>query len=129
MSDGEQSHNDRIILEGMTFYAYHGATPQEKELGQRFVVDLEVELDLSKPGRSDAIADTVNYSRLYEAVQSVVEGERYNLLEAVAEAIAQRVLARFPVASARVRVEKVSPPIKGAMLKGAAVEVWRGREG
>ncbi|MFH1140648.1 MAG: dihydroneopterin aldolase [Chloroflexota bacterium] len=129
MSDSKPSR-DHILLEGMTFYAYHGANPEEKELGQRFVVNLQVELDLSAPGRSDVLADTVSYTGLYQAVKAVVEGERFNLLEAVAEAIAQRVLASFPPVSAVLaRVAKVSPPIKGAILGKVAVEVYRHREG
>jgi len=126
MSDAK-AFRDRILLEGMTFYAYHGANPEEKELGQRFVVDLQVELDLSAPGHSDALSDTVSYTELYQTVKSVVEEERYNLLEAVAEAIAQRVLSRFPVSAVRTRVAKPSPPIRGAVLQGVSVEVYRHR--
>ncbi len=127
MSDAKASR-DHILLEGMTFYAYHGANPEEKELGQRFVVDLQVELDLGPPGRSDVLADTVSYTGLYQAVRAVVEGERFNLLEAVAEAIAQRVLSTFPpVSSVLARVAKVSPPIRGAILGKVAVEVYRQR--
>lgn len=121
---------DHIILEGMTFYAYHGANPEEKEMGQRFMVDLQAELDLRAPGRSDNLAHTVSYTGLYQAVKAVVEGERYNLLEAVAEAIAQRVLTSFPpVSGVLARVAKVSPPIKGAILGKVAVEVYRRRDG
>lgn len=119
---------DRIILEGMIFYAYHGANPEERALGQRFIVDLVVELDLSLPGRTDTLSDTVNYTELYRTVKSVAEEETHNLLESVAEEISQRVLSRFPVRSVRARVEKSSPPIKGAVLRGVAVEVYRRRE-
>lgn len=111
----------------MTFYAYHGVNPEERELGQRFVVDLQVQLDLAAAGRSDALADTVSYTELYWVVKTVVEEERHDLLEAVAEAIAQRVLTSFPVAAVRARVTKPSPPIKGAILQGAAVEIYRER--
>ena len=53
---------DRILLNGMTFYGYHGVRPEEKELGQRFVVDVEMELDLRAAGTSDDLTDTVDYS-------------------------------------------------------------------
>ena len=92
----------------MTFYAYHGVNPEERELGQQFVVDLEVQLDLTVPGRSDALADTVSYTDLYREVKAVVEGQTYNLLEAVAEAVAQRILASFPISAVLARVKKPS---------------------
>lgn len=126
-SDNSPPH-DSITLEGMTFYAYHGVNPEERELGQRFVVDLTVEADLSAPGQSDELSDTVDYSEVYRAVKAVVEGETYNLLEAVAEAVARRVLASFPVVAVRARVTKPSPPIKGAVLDGVSVEVYRERQ-
>ena len=114
----------------MAFYAYHGANPEEKQQGQRFVVDLQAELDLTIPGRSDNLADAVSYTGLYHAVKAIVEEERFNLLEAVAEAIAQRVLASFPLVSAVLaRVAKVSPPIQGSILEKVGVEVYRHRGG
>ena len=118
---------DTIRLTGMRFYAFHGNSPEERALGQRFLVDLEVQADLSRPGQSDDLRDTVNYAHLYGAVREVLEGTPRNLLEAVAEAIAARVLSEFPVASVRVRVEKLSPPITGAVLAGASVELSRHR--
>ena len=83
---------DRILLEGMRFFAFHGNNPEERELGQPFVVDLEVEADLSVAGRSDSLDDTVNYAALYRAVKGVMEGPPRNLLEAVAQDIADAVL-------------------------------------
>ena len=65
---------DKIQLEGMIFYGFHGIDPAERELGQRFVVDLEVERDLSEAGASDDPADTVNYSKMYRIVKEVIEG-------------------------------------------------------
>ena len=118
---------DKIILRGMQFYAFHGVNPEERAAGQTFLVDLEVQADLRPAGLSDRLEDTVNYSHLYRAVREVMEGPPRELLEALAEAIAQRVLATFPVVSARVRVEKTRPPIQGAVLQGAAVEILRTR--
>ncbi|MBI4337338.1 MAG: dihydroneopterin aldolase [Chloroflexi bacterium] len=119
---------DRILLEGMGFYGYHGVAPQERALGQRFVVDLVAELDLRPAGASDRLEDTVNYSALYRAVKEEVEGPPKGLLEAVAAAIVERVLREFPqVQAIQVRVAKPSPPIKGAVVGSAAVEVYRRR--
>ena len=117
--------SDRIILEGMQFYAYHGANEEERALGQPFVVDVEVEYDSRKAAASDKLEDTVSYSHLYRAVKEVMEGVSRNLLEALAEAIAQQVLEGFPVAAIRVKVKKTRPPIRNAILAGAAVEIYR----
>ncbi len=111
----------------MVFYGYHGANPAERTLGQRFIVDLEVELDLRPAGQSDDLADTVDYSAMYAAVREVVEGPPRNLLESVAEAIARRILASFAVDAVRVRVRKPAAPIKGSVLAHAGVEVYRER--
>ena len=119
---------DRIIVEGMTFYGYHGIRPEERKLGQRFTVDVQAHLDLRAPGRSDKLTDTVNYVEIYRIAKAVVEGEPHNILESVAETVALRILDSFLVEAVRVRVGKPSPPISGAILKGVAVEVYRERK-
>lgn len=119
--------SDRIILEGMTFYAYHGGSPEERALGQPFQVDLEAELDLSAAGKSDDLDETVSYTHLYRVVRDVIEGGPRNLLEALAEEIAGRTLDSFPIVAVMVRVRKTRPPIKGAVISGAAVEIHRRR--
>ena len=119
---------DKILLNGMQFYASHGYNPEEKALGQPFQVDLEAEIDVQAAGRSDSLKDTVSSSHLYETVREVVEGPTRNLLEAVAVAIAERVLERFPaVEGVRARVTKPRPPIRGSVLDAASVEVYRRR--
>ncbi len=118
---------DSILLEGMAFYGYHGVNPEERALGQRFIVDLQVYLDMAKAGASDDLRDTVNYSDLYKTAKSVLEGPPYNLLEAVASVLAQRVLVAFPVTAVRVRVRKPSPPIHDAVVGSASVEIYRAR--
>jgi dihydroneopterin aldolase len=119
---------DRIILEGMQLYGFHGANPEERALGQPYVVDLAVELDLRRPGASDRLEDTVSYTHLYRAVQSVLGGESKNLLEATAQAIACKVLAEFPVKAVHVLLKKPRPPIRGSVIDHAAVEIYRVRE-
>lgn len=118
---------DRIVLEGVQLYGYHGANPEEKALGQTYVVDLEVELDLGAAGATDRLEDTVSYTKLFRAVQEVVEGESKDLLEAVAQAIADKVLGQFPVDAVRVRLKKPRPPIRGSVLDNASVEIYRRR--
>ncbi|MFQ5860662.1 MAG: dihydroneopterin aldolase [Dehalococcoidia bacterium] len=118
---------DKIRLEGMQFSATHGATAEERQRVQPFLVDLEVELDLRGPATSDRLEETVSYTHLYRTVQEVLEGPPRNLLESLAGAIAQRVLEAFPVYSVRVSVKKTRPPIEGATLAGAAVELYHTR--
>ena len=120
---------DRIILTGMQFYGFHGVNPEERRLGQPFIVDLAAELDLSAASVSDRLPDTVSYTDLYRVVKAVVEGEPRNLLEAAAGAIAAGVLEQHPsVAALRVRVQKPRPPIRGSVIEAAAVEIYRKRD-
>ena len=121
-------YSDRIILTGLQFYGFHGVNPEERSLGQPFVVDLEAELDLSVPAASDRLDDTVSYTELYRAVKAVMEGEPRNLLESAAGAIAREVLEQCPqIGAVRVRVQKPRPPIKGSVIDAAAVEIYRSR--
>jgi dihydroneopterin aldolase len=103
---------DRILMEGMAFFGRHGVFPAERELGARFTVDVELEADLRAAANSDRLEDTVDYARAYHEVRQVVEGEPCHLLEAVAEKIAERLLAMPRVERARVRIRK-QPPLPG----------------
>jgi len=114
----------------MTFCGHHGYLPFERQTGQRFVVDLTLSVDLRSPGRSDQLADTIDYGAVYGDVKRVVEGPpHFDLIESVAESVAQEVLARDErVAAVTVRVGKPQAPIRGgAILEELAVEVTRGR--
>ena len=119
--------SDRIILEGMQFYGYHGVNPEERVLGQRYVVDLTADLDLSRAGASDRLEDTVSYSHVYRTVRAVMEGEPRNLLESAAQAIADRLLAEFPIDAVSVTVKKPNPPVRGSSISLAAVRIQRTR--
>ena len=119
---------DKILLEGMAFYAYHGVNESEKTQGQRFIVDVEMTADLSKAAETDDLEDTVNYSRVFRLVKEIVEGPSRDLIETVAGEIARQVLQDFSVEQIRVKVSKPDVPLKGAELKGAAVEIVRRRD-
>lgn len=118
---------DRILLEGMQFYGYHGVNPEERVLGQRYVVDLAADLDLSRAGATDRLEDTVSYSHIYRTVRTVMEGEPRNLLESAAQAIAARLLAEFPIDAVSVTVKKPNPPVRGSSIELAAVQIHRSR--
>jgi 7,8-dihydroneopterin aldolase/epimerase/oxygenase len=118
---------DKIYVNGMEFYGYHGVFPEETVLGQRFSVDLSVSLDLKQAGETDELEHSVNYGELYSVCREIVEGKPYKLVEAVAEKIAANVLAGFPlIAEVTVKVIKPDPPIPGH-YKSVAVELTRGR--
>jgi dihydroneopterin aldolase len=119
---GEQY--DRIILNGMQFYGYHGVMPAEQELGQPFIVDLELSCDLREAGRKDDLTKTIDYSQVFELTQQIVTGEPCLLIETVAERIAASVLGEFPVVEVLVRVRKPHAPLKG-FFADAAVEIRR----
>jgi dihydroneopterin aldolase len=120
------SSEDKIILHNMVFRGRHGVHPAERELGQPFEIDLELGLDLSRAMTSDALADTVDYSRLHAIVREEVEDHQYQLIEALAGAMVRRLMAELPITSVLVRVRKPQVPLNG-MLSFAAVEIQRRR--
>lgn len=119
---------DEITLAGMVFFGRHGVNPEETALGQRFGADLSVFLDLTRAGVTDDVADTVSYAALYKLVRNEIEGEPSKLLEHLAGRIMQRVLASDPrIESARLRITKLNPPLKGSTSGEASVVVERRR--
>lgn len=120
---------DAILLEGLRFFGYHGIHPEERTLGQRYLVDVVAELDLRDAGLHDELDETVNYQSLYATVRSVVEGEPMMLIEAVADRSARLVLESFPrVGAVEVVVRKPEATIRGAHLDAVGVRVRRVRE-
>lgn len=118
---------DKIHVNRMAFYGYHGVFPEENRLGQRFLVDLTVELELKQAGETDDLEASVNYGELYETCKQVVEGKPYKLVESVAEKIAAAILQQFSrVITCRVKVIKPDPPIPGH-YESVAVEITRSR--
>jgi len=118
---------DKIYFSGMSFYGYHGVFAAEAELGQRFYVDLELSVDLSKAGASDDLNDTINYAEIFSSVQQIVEGQRFKLVEALTANIAEKLLRQFPLAEVKVKVTKPNPPINGH-YDSVAIEMTRKRE-
>lgn len=113
-------------MEGMVFFGRHGVLASERELGQRFVVDLEIRLDLRRAGVSDDLTETVDYSEVHHRVREVVEGGPFDLIEAVAERIATSVLESHPrIEAVRVKVSKPDVRLEGTVLGGSAVEIVR----
>ncbi|MGH7363884.1 MAG: dihydroneopterin aldolase [Candidatus Methylomirabilales bacterium] len=115
---------DRVLIEGLTFFGYHGVRPEEQRLGQKFRVDVELTLDLGRAASSDRVADTVNYEEICRLVLEVGKGGRCNLVETLAERIAAVLLKAFPAQEVLVRVKKTSPPFDGT-LTAVGVEIRR----
>lgn len=118
--------DDRILLEGMVFFGRHGVLAIERELGQRFVVDLEIRMDLRRAGVSDDLTETVDYNEIHRRVREIVEGEPYDLIEAVAERVAASIFEIHPeIEAVRVKVAKPDVRLEGTVLGGSAVEILR----
>ena len=111
---------DRISLRGMQFTGRHGVSDEERAVPQPLEVDLIVRVDLAKPAATDDLGDTVNYASLFDLAGRIVGERSFHLLEALAGAIAEAVLAEQPVDDVEVRVRKPKAPLSGAF---EAVEV------
>ena len=118
---------DCIRLTGIDVYAYHGALPAERELGQRFVIDVELWLDVHPAAESDAIGDALDYTLVHERIVSLCAGEAFHLVEALAGRICDTLLTEFPLEAATVTVHKPNPPIKN-FLGSVSVTIDRTRE-
>ena len=106
---------DRIGIAGLEVFARHGVYEREHEEGQIFVVDLDVELDLSAAAASDDLGDTLDYGELAVAVRDRVADERWNLIERVAGRVADLVLEDPRVQRVRVTVHKPAAPVEVAV--------------
>ncbi|EAC2424531.1 dihydroneopterin aldolase [Listeria monocytogenes] len=118
---------DKIYLNELVFYGYHGVLKEETKLGQTFRVSLILGLSTKKAGISDSVEDTVSYADVYETVKEIVEGKPFKLIEALAEKIASEVLTGYPLLEeVTVKLIKPNPPIPGH-YDSFAVEIERKR--
>lgn len=118
---------DKIFINGFVLFARHGVHPEEAVLGQRFIFDVELLLDLCPAGQTDHLDKTVDYGAVMTCIARVTETRRCRLLEALAEAIVQELFKDFPlVQSVRLRVNKPSAPVPG-MFDSMGIEIVRGR--
>jgi len=116
---------DRIAVRGMLFLARHGVTLEERLEPQPFEVDVELQKDLSGASSSDELADTIDYSALFSLVGTIVEGQSFRLIESLAGAIADSVLAETDATAVEVRVRKPRATLPGPF---ETVEVMIHRE-
>ncbi len=125
---GHGGGTDWVRLRGMVFYACHGVNEWEKVTPSRIEVDVEMQTDLSQPGRSDELGDTIDYGAVYAVVAEVMNGESRNLLERLGSEIVSKVLDRWPCELVRVRVRKPCPPV-GGRCTAAEIELTRSADG
>lgn len=119
---------DKLLLRGLRLFGRHGVLKSERELGQKFVVDMEVQTDVSKAGETDDMKDTINYVAMYDIAKRVVQGAPKHLVESVASEIANDVLREIEgVDEVRVRVMKPHVALP-AVSDGIGVEICRCRD-
>jgi dihydroneopterin aldolase len=118
----------KIVLSGIKAFAFHGCTPEEKEKGQDFLVDIELEYDAARAVDKDDLEEAVDYDALASQVYELVTRERYDLIETLAARIGERVMETTPASSLLVRVRKPQAPLRHDVGE-VAVEMVLVRDG
>ncbi len=107
----------KVALEGLTFHAYHGVYPHERETGNWFEVDITVETDFAAAAAQDELEGTINYESLFQLVKHEME-QPAKLLETIVGKIANDVLLKWPaVGAVEIKIAKLNPPIGGKCKK------------
>ena len=115
---------DKVTLTGIRVFGYHGVFDHERKEGQEFIVDVEFEYDTAKAVQTDFIEDAIDYGAIAILIKSIVEGEPKNLIEKVADEIAQQILNNLKVNSVKVTLHKPQAPID-MEFKDVSVSVER----
>ena len=119
--------SDKITLTGIEAIGYHGVYPDERRDGQRFIADLTLVVDLHPAGVSDQLEDATDYSHVAQRVQAQLIGEPVNLIEKLAERVADEILMNFPkVESISVTIHKPDAPV-GVTLTDISITIYRVR--
>lgn len=119
---------DKIIMNNMVFYGYHGVLQEEKLLGQKFYIDAELYLDLKEAGKSDDLNHTASYALVYETIEKIATKERFDLLERLGHRICGEILLGFErVETIKLMIKKPSAPVAGN-FDYFGVEIKRGRQ-
>lgn len=119
---------DKLLVQGLRLFGRHGVLPAENALGQLFKVDVEMQADISRACRTDNFKDTVDYVKVFNIAKRVVAGEQRQLVEKVAQEIADNVFIECDAVDAiRVKVMKPNVALDG-VLEGVGVEIWRERD-
>ncbi len=115
----------KIVIEEMEFYAFHGHYQEEQIVGNRFLVDLEIEANLSAPAQSDQLADAVNYQQAYQIIKKEMRRKKSNLLENIASRILDALFAEMEgIEKATLSIRKMHPPM-GGPIKSVGITMTR----
>ena len=115
----------KIVIEEMEFYAFHGHYQEEQIVGNRFLVDLEMEADLTEPADSDNLKDAVNYQQAYQIVKNEMRRTKSNLLENIGKRILDALYAEMEgIEKATIRIRKLNPPM-GGPIKSVGIKMSR----
>jgi dihydroneopterin aldolase len=115
---------DKLRLTGLSFFGHHGVLQAERKLGQRLELDVELHGDFGDCASRDSLGEALDYTKVYDVVKEIVERRSFKLLEALADAVANELLARFVVQKVVVRVRKPNVPFS-ASLSNVEVELER----
>jgi dihydroneopterin aldolase len=115
---------DKIILKGIRFHGHHGVPEAERQVGGHYEIDATLGCTLANPGRTDALADTVNYAKVVARIVEIGTQQSFQLIEALAEKIAAVILEQFAVDEVHLIVKKLHPPIDQP-IEYFAVEIFR----
>lgn len=115
---------DKIRLKNIIFYAHHGYYKAERELGQKFEIDIEVGCDLSSSAKTDDLNKTIDYSKIFAIAQQTFSNYKFKLLETVAEKMATEILNLPGIKDITINVRKPHVPMNG-VLDYAEVEIQR----
>ena len=118
---------DIIRLNSISLFAYHGIESQERELGHRFTLDVELRADLSKAAQSDELADTIDYAAVLHSITAAFTGRAYHLLEHAAWNVMRVLFKEFPAEEIRIRIRKPGAGIDPT-LESAEVEINKTRQ-
>tara|TARA_Y100000996_G_scaffold414400_1_gene405161 strand:- start:11036 stop:11422 length:387 start_codon:yes stop_codon:yes gene_type:complete len=123
----QDDYEDKILMTGLEFYGIHGVLDDEKSTSQKFIIDICLYQDLALPGRTDDLKLTTDYSSVYKVIKNVVENNSFNLIEALGNEIANKIISNFMIQKVMVTVEKPNAPIEGANFSTIAIQITRKR--
>jgi dihydroneopterin aldolase len=127
--DGEEgAESVTVEITGLSLYTHHGVTSAEREVGQRLVLDLRLDLGTTDATVTDSIQDTVDYAEVCQLVALVAQQRSHKTLERLCSTIAERLLADYDLEGVWVKAAKPEPPI-ALSVDEVSVEVWREAEG
>jgi dihydroneopterin aldolase len=125
--DDDAEHPETVVtieINGLSLYTHHGVTAAEREVGQRLVLDLRLDVGESDATVTDRVEDTVDYAEVCQLVALVAQQRSYQTLERLCAALADRLLADFELEGVWVKAAKPEPPIP-LPVEEVSVEVWR----